>query len=199
LYSLQKQYIKGGWKPIEVRGRTSKDQPFGVPKPIQIKPSDLEDWRPEVKLTPVYPKDDAQRYQLARLATEGDRPILSVKTAQENIVELPDTLLEGERIAKEWSDQLPIIRLWEAFKAALADGDVEKANNIVGELQRLMAQMMPNTGQGGGGGMAGLEGLSMENPGTGLPSGETGLSSDVMPSEALGGLPGGATNARGGI
>jgi len=196
LYSLQKQYIKGGWKPVEVRGRTSKNQPFGVPQPMKIKPSDLEDWRPEVALTPVYPKDDAQRYQLARLATEGEVPLLSVKTAQEDIIGVQDTQLEGEKIASQWADMLPIIRLHEAFKAALADGDMDRAFNLVGELQRLMSAMMPKTAPGGGGRMGGLEGASMGMPGVGIPSGETGMSPETMPSEMMGGLPGGATQAR---
>lgn len=201
LHSIQKQYIKGGWKPVEVRGRTSKDQPFGVPQPIKIKPADLEDWRPEISLTPVYPKDDAQRYQLARLATEGETPLLSVKTAQEDIIGVQDTQLEGEKIAKQWADMLPIIRLSKAFEAALAEGDMNRVYNIVAELQRLMAAMAPKTpaGAGGGGGMTGLEGAAMGMPGAGLPSGETGMSPEVMPSETMGGLPGGAMGAGGGI
>lgn len=197
LYSLQKQYRKGGWKAVEVRGRTSKNQPFGVPQPMKIKPSDLEDWRPEVTLTPVYPKDDAQRYQLARLATEGEIPLLSVKTAQEDIIGVQDTQLEAEKIAAQWADMLPIIRLWSAFKAALADGDMDKAYNIVAELQRLMAAMAPKAAPGRGGGMGGgLEGMSMESPGVGIPPGETGMSPEVMPSEMMGGVPGGAMQAR---
>lgn len=197
LYSLQKQYLKGGWKPIEVRGRTSKNQPFGVPQPIKIKPSDLEDWRPEIKLTPIYPKDDAQRYQLARLATEGETPLLSVRTAQSDIIGVQDTELEGEKIAKQWADMLPIIRLSKAFEAALAERDMNRVYNIVAELQRLMAAMAPKQAPGqGGGGMGGLEGASMGMPGAGIPPGETGMSPETMPSEMMGGLPGGAMQAR---
>jgi len=196
LLSLQEQYAKGSWKPVEVRGRTSRNQPFGVPKAMKIKPKDIKaDWRPEVMLTPIYPKDDAQRYQLARLAVEGDRPLLSVKTAREELIGVEDTLLEGERLAAEWAGRLPIIQLWEAFKAALADGDAEKARNIVAELERLMGAM---GGQGGGGGgqgfnPGGLGMASMGMPGSGVPSGQTGLSSDVFPPEMAGGLPAGAT------
>lgn len=197
LYSLQRQYIKGGWNPVEVRGRTSKDQPFGVPAPITIKPSDLKEWRPEIILSPIYPKDDAQKAQLARMVTEGETPLLSVDTAQTEIMGIRDSKLEQEKIAKQWADNLPILRLFDAFDAALSNNDLDRAYNIVAELRVIMAQR-------GGSGASPRQGrnmqsilgqASMENVGTGIPSGETGVSSNTMPSEMTGGFPGGATNA----
>ena len=199
MHSLLKQYIKGGWKPIEVRGRTSKNQPFGVPQPIKISPSDLKDWRPEITITPIFPKDDAQRYQLARLATEGETPLLSVKTAQEQIIGVEDTLLEGEKIAAQWADNLPVLRLWKAFKAALAEGDVDTAFNIVSELQRLMqGQVRGSPNQQGA--MSALGAMSTQLAGVGLPaSGETGLSPEVSPPELGGGFPAGAERVGGSV
>jgi len=196
LYSIQKQYIKGGWQPVEVRGRTSKDQPFGVPQPIKIKPSDLKDWRPEVTLTPVYPKDDAQRYQLARLATEGENPLLSVESAQENIIGVQDTQLEAEKIAAQWASNLPILRLFDAFDAALAEKDMNKAYNVVAQLRIYMAQNPGAASPNQQAAMSSLGAASMQMPGVGIPPGETGMSPQVMPSEMMGGLPGGAMQAR---
>lgn len=187
--SLLRQYAKGGFKPVEVRGRTSTDQMFGVPKPIKIAPKDIDgSWHPEFRLEPILPKDDVQRYLMAREATQGDRPLLSIQTARDTLLEIPDTALEDERVAQEWAQNLPTIRLYKAFLAALADGQTDLAYNIVSELQ----QMMARTQQGGGGGTP----PSRLSAAGGAPGGATGVPSSAMPSEALGGTPGAAANAQ---
>jgi len=194
--SLLEQYSKGGWKPVEVRGRTSRNQPFGIPKSVKIAPSDIEGtWHPEIRLEPTLPKDDAQRYFMARQATEGDRPLLSMETARDALLEVQDTNLESEKVAKEWADTLPIIRLWKAFMAALADNDIDLAQNIIAELRRLMGGAMPGAA-GGTQPSTSLEQQAAGMPGVSMPSGETGAPPNVMPSESLGGLPGGAMNAQ---
>jgi len=196
---IANQFAKGNWKPLMVRGRTSKGRNFGVPQAIQISPNDINaDWRPEVTLEIVLPKDDAQRYQLARLATEGERPLMSIKSAQEELIGVQDTSLESEHIMEEWANILPTVRLYKAFQSALAQGHPDVAMNILAELQKLTGGQ-PQPGAGGQQGAPQLSPqqlLSMQEQGVGVPGGETGLSSDVMPPEAMGGLPSGARGAQ---
>jgi hypothetical protein len=196
---LLSQYTKGNWRPISVRGRNSKNQPFGMPKAIDIQPEDLAgDWRPEVSLRPVFPKDDAQRYQIARLATDGENPLTSVRYALSEIVELDDVQLEEATKSEEWASRLPLIRLWRAFKKSVESGDMDEAFNIVTQLQLLIQQgggnVSPNQ-QAAMGSM--LQNISTENPGMGAPTGDTGVSTSTMPPEMLGGPPGGVVNAQG--
>jgi len=174
--SILEQYSKGGWKPIEVWGRTSRNTPFGIPKAVKIKPSDIEGtWHPEVRLVPQLPKDDAQRYELARLAH--DSGFLSLDTIQDSLLGIDDTLLEQEKIAREWAKHLPLIQLWDAFEGYLAAEDYDRAGNVMAEIQAFM-------------GAQGAQGATRRPP-----SGAN-MSPEVMPPEMGGGMPPGAKNAR---
>ncbi len=194
LLSLAEQYSKGGWQPIEVRGRTSRNQPFGVPKAVKISPSDIDGtWHPEIRLHPTLPKDDAQRYELARLALQGG--MLSLDTVQGDLLGIEDTNLEQEKMSREWAKNIPTIKFLDAFEAALTYGDMDGAVSILAEMRKYMMSQMPQ-GQGQGGEMGLLEKMAAGMPGVGAPGGETGLSPETFPPEQGGGLPGGATNAR---
>lgn len=204
MLSAIQQYVSKPWAPIKVWGRTSKNQVFGVPMPVQIAPKDISDkYNIEITLVPVFPKDDAQRYELARLATQGDKPLISVKSAQEDILGLEDTDLEGEHIANEWSDALPLIRLLKAYKAALADKDEMRADTVLAEVKRVMAELMGQAGQPAEGANPvaakanAPQAMFQENPGMGIPSGATGLRPQTMPPEILGGASAGMANAKG--
>ena len=172
---LIEQYANGDWKPLSIRGRTSKDVPFGFPKAVDLSPDDIKgDWMPEVRLVPVLPKDDAQKYEMAFRATQGQRPLLSIQTAQDALLEIPDTLSEGERISREWAQALPTMRLYDAVEAELQAGRIDKAMNLINELRKFNSM-----NSGGGGTQAALPGFSTE----------------TLPSEAEGGVPPGAANA----
>ncbi len=196
LLSLLQQYSVGGWEPIEVRGRTSKNQSFGVPKAVKLSPKDIEgNWHPEISLIPVLPKDDAQRFELARVAKQSG--LLSLDTIQGDTLGIDDPRLEQEKQSREWSRNLPAIKLLDAFEAALAYGDIPAAMSIAAELKKYMAmtggkapaQANPEQNQ--------IEKMAESMPGTGLPGGPTGLSSEVMPAEMNGGVPPGAASANG--
>lgn len=188
----------GSFPPIKIRGRTSRGEVFGVPETITVSPSDIKgDWHPEVRLDAVLPKDDAQRYYLANLARQGETPLLSLRTIRDKLLEVEDPDLEQELLDEEWAAQLPITRLFNALKRAIFDDDLMGAQNIIAQLEMLQAGT--KTGSGGAGvtvpegGLAEMAG-GME--GVGMPSGETGLPSSILPSESLGGLPGGAAGAK---
>jgi hypothetical protein len=203
---LLQQYAKQPWEAIKVRGRTSYNTPFGMPKGDLIETEMLEpDWIPEISLTPVLPKDDAQRYQLAQLARQPNAsgiPLLSDRTIQDELIGVQDPDFEARKIDQEWGDKLMVNRLWLAYIQALKDGDPNVQNNIpaqnlLAELRRLMGQNTP-TGQAGNkvASQPSPTGqMSLETAGVGLPPEETGVPSSTMPVEAMGGVPPGASNA----
>lgn len=195
--SLVEQYTKKGFAPIEVRGRTSRNQAFGYPIADKIKPSDIKgNWRPEITLEPVFPKDDAQRYQLARLAREGEIPLLADETIRSELLGVQDADLEAQKIAGQWADNLIINRLWKAYLDALFNENQMKAQNILMELRRLMAMQQPQQGRQQGGAPSPTETASMGAPGVGMPPQDMGVPASTLPPEAMGGMPPGAQNAR---
>jgi len=197
LLSALEQYSKKSWKPIGVRGRTSRNQIFGVPKAVEIRPKDLEgDWHPEITLLPQMPKDDAQRHELARLARIAGT--LSLDTIQGDILGIDDPLLEQEKLRVEWAGNLPIIKLLDAFEAALAQNDMEKAYALIAELRMYMVatgRAQAGGGQGGGG-FGALDMMTAQNAGMGAPTDGTGMSPEVYPPEMSGGAPAGAQGAQ---
>jgi len=196
---LLKQYTSKAkhFPPMEVYGRTSKNQAFGFPTPMFIKPSDVDGkWRLEVSLEPVLPKDDAQRYQLAQLAREGIVPLLADETIRTDVLGVEDAMLEAEKIARQWADNLPLNKLWDAYIAYIADGNHDKAMNVLKEVQRLMGGMMPPAQGTATAERTATEQEAMGTPGAGIPARKTGLPSSVTPPEAQGGMPPGAQNAQ---
>ncbi len=185
---------------IKVRGRTSRNAPFGYPSALDIKPSDIAgDWHPEVKLVLTLPSDDAQKYQLAQLARQGgvnNEPMLSDDTIRNEILGVKDADLELQKVRKEWAGSLIINRLWDAYYAAVRAGDMMYAQNLLVEVQRLLAQQGQQQQQRQPGAMSPTQEQSMGMPGVGVPSGKTGVPASTMPPEQGGGLPPGAMNAK---
>lgn len=195
---LLSQFGRKTWKAVEVRGRTSRNQPFGMMQPVKLTPKDIEpEWHPEVKLMASFPKDDAQRLQMARLATEGPNPLMSMRSAREGYLGIEDLELEQEFTDNEWADALPVVRLRKAYLAAMNDGDTDKAQQVLAELMKyMMASGAAAAGGGARGPGAAIGAMSMENPGMGLPSQGTGMPASALPPESLGSAPGGAVNAK---
>jgi len=197
--TLPKQYATGKYKPLPVRGRTSKGEPFGYPEAQIIKPSEIKgDWILEVSVTPSLPKDDAQKYQLAQLAGQPDaygQPLLSRQSRQE-IVGVEDTDLEENKIDAEWAASLEVNRLKAMFDAQMERGDLENAELTLAQLQ-IALQALQQAGQPKPQRQPtqGMQQASMESPGVGLPAGPTGMPTEVLPSEVMGGMPGGMMNA----
>lgn len=195
---LTNQYSGSGYAPIKVRGRDSRGMPFGFNKAFLIKPSDVKgDWKPEVTLEPIFPKDDAQAVQMAQMLRQGPTPLLSDETLRSEYLKVRDPDLEAMKVSREWASQLIINKLWDAYKAAVTEagaGSVE-AMNILAELQRIMMA----TGQGPQGQQAGQlspsQAASMGTPGAGITPGATGMPASATPPEAQGGFPPGALNA----
>jgi hypothetical protein len=196
---LTGQYADSSLPAIKIRGRTSRDEVFGMPKKFELSPSDIEkDWSAEVTFEPTLPSDEAQKYQIANMARMGDIPLLSMQTIREKLLGVEDTDMEDRLVSNEWTDNLPMVRLMKMLESAYAEQDFAKAAMVIAEIQRLVlarameqkAKMQPQM-------PSDLEAASMGAPGAGVPSGETGMTSNVMPPEVMGGMPGGAMTAGG--
>jgi len=193
--SLLKQFASGDFKRVEVVGRTSRNEAFGYPEKLGIKPKEIkQNWYPEVSLIPTLPKDDAQRMMLAVQAKrEG---LLSPQTIREDYLEVEDVDLEQMKIDREFAVNLPLIRLTRIYWALIADGEYELARDIRGEIQRLRMQGMSAEGSTPPRPTpTGTEMEAMGTPGVGMPPGETGMPPSVMPPEMMGGMPSGAMRA----
>jgi len=194
--TILSQFSKMMGAEANVRGRTSRNEAFGYTKAVKLTPADVKgNWRPETRLTPVLPKDDAQKMYLANLARQGDIPLLSYRTIRDQILELPDPELEEELIQQEWAKNLPILKLYAAFLSAINDKRPDIAENILSELQRVLGEQMPAPPGGRTSNPSDMEQLAAENQaGLQAPEG-TGLPSSVLPAEMLDGMPAGARNA----
>jgi len=173
---LIKQFGKSSFPAVEVRGRNSKNQAFGYPKTVWIKPKDISgSWHPEVRLEPTLPKDEPTKYEIARMAREGEIPLLSDQTIRSEILGVQDPDLEDAIIDREWADKQLINRMYDAYMQFVAEGDKPKAINVLAALRLAMMQ--------------GVSSQRRTNPQA------PGLSSRTLPPEAMGGTPPGAANA----
>jgi hypothetical protein len=195
---LLQQYTSKQFKPVAVRGRNSKNQPFGYPTEQYITAEEIQgDWIPEITLTPSMPKDDAQRLEMARLATQGGNPLMSMRTARTEYMGLADADYEGKQVSLEWADGLIINRLYQAYMQAVEDNDTDRSQNILIELKRMLAQQQGTQGKQGQQqpGQSATEQAATENAGNGIPAPPTGMSASTMPPEELGGVPPGSMSA----
>jgi len=184
------------FKPIYVMGRDSYGSEFGMPKPEKIKPDDISgEWHPMVTLEPIFPSDDAQRYQIANLARQPGatgEPMLSEQSIKEMVgVEDPD--LEDEKIKMEWANALPMVKLQRVFQAQQSRGDFMGAQSTMMLMMIEMQKMQQQIGQMQGQGQP--QGAQPTPPGTGLDGGLGGVSSSVAPPEEGGNFPAGAQGA----
>ena len=187
--NLISQYAGSKLPPVDIRGRTSRNQVFGFPKPFKISPDKLNaEWLPEVRLVPVLPKDDAQKYLTAQIAKQYE--LMSNYSIKENILELEDPDNEQRLLDMEWADNIPLVKLQKVMAAAIADGDAQTAMFILSEIERVILEKAkerpPQEGQ-----MTPIQQSAM-GEGVGLPPGETGMPTSVMPQEEMGGFPPGA-------
>lgn len=202
--SLLDQFADGGWEGVAVRGKDSKGQAFGVPMPDEIQPMDIvKGWHPEISLTPILPKDDAQNYQMAMVAKQAD--LLSTRSIQDAILGVEDTDMEEKLQRLEWaSKNIPLVRLFQSYLDAVEANDPDTAKNILIEVRRVFPQMGANGAAGGAQPPVPPRPLtsnptqqaSMESPGVGIPVQDMGgMPPSTLPPEALGGMPPGALSA----
>lgn len=179
-------------QPFEIIAPTRKNTYFR----IEFDPStDLDSnrkYRPVAVMKPALPDDIITRMQAARLALDPRRPILSLMTVLETVLQIDDPAGELDRIWEDIAQTDPVIVLEQIAQALERRGEMEMAQRIreaefrqrfVEELQmRQLTGGIPQLPQReGGGGPAPEAGMTTEQtapaqPGAGEPN----------PVEALG-------------
>jgi len=176
---LIKQYAESDLPAVEVRGRNSRNQAFGYPKAYKITPKRIKGyWHPEIELVPELPRDEPMRFELARMARmagEGETPMLSDQTIRGELLGVQDPQLEDALIDREWADKQIVSRLYDAYIEASRPGnDPMKAVNILAALRMAMSSTPPSR--------------PPQQP-------SRGLSARTLPPESMGMTPPGAQNA----
>lgn len=170
---LLSQYSQGGFKPVKVEGRDDKNKYFG---PIELKPVDVKgDWFPEFKLLYALPQDEMERYAMARIAHEGDNPLLSDLTINEKILLLQDADLEEEKKLEQKANKLPPILLRRLAVALVKRGRPDLAEEILKLLSQSGQPLAPTQPPGAPPASEAVQ-----------PEFQTGVPPQVMPPEALG-------------
>jgi hypothetical protein len=118
-----------GFQPVKVQGQNLKGEYFG---PMELKPAEVKgDWFPRFKFVPQLPEDEMEKYAMARIAHEGERPLLSTQTINEKILGIQDPDLEERIKLEEWAMTLPPIRLRRVATALEKRGKVDLADEIL--------------------------------------------------------------------
>lgn len=203
--SIIEQFANKKLPAAKVRGTNSKNQKFGFPMPVEIKPADINgEWYPEVRLEPKTLKDEAEAVVLAKQLSEGDTPLLSRKTVRETILNVEDPNAEDMRIFLEKAQESPEINWYNVYVYAMNSGLPDIANfakiNLLKIIQPQQAPGQPGQGQpkgqpAGAGQPSPSEMLGMQGVGFGMPGAPTGMPTSMLPGEAMGGTPPGAASA----
>jgi hypothetical protein len=206
--TIIKQFGAGSWPSVRVRGRNNKGKQFGYPKLVEIKPADIDpEWLPEITIEAIFPRDDAQRVQIASILHQSK--MMSLRHIWTKHLGVDDPDAERQQMNKEFGYELPTVKLWLAYIEAMDAEDYDLAANILVEARKITQLNEPPTEQAGqnpamGGAlnappspmpnqaMGAFEQMAMQEGGGIPPSGMQGMSSNVMPSELMGGMPGGA-------
>lgn len=156
--------FKTGFKSVKVEGKDSRNKYFG---PVELSPSDVDgDWFPEFRLKAQLPEDEVAKWQMARIAKEGDNPLWSNHSINDILLGVQDPDLEEDLKALERAKRLPPVEL-RRFATILAK---QGRPDLAQEVMNMLAQMMQPPAQPGGGA-------------------ETGMSNTVFPPAELGGAP----------
>ena len=140
LEELLTQFEKKGIKKVELSGimpsstNKGKDEFFRA----TVKPSDVEpNWFVQVTMEPRLPRDQESEISMALAATQkrdDGQQLLSMRTAREEILQIPDPDAEENRILAEMGKTLPPI-MTRRIAAELKDkGEDELATEVLGLL-----------------------------------------------------------------
>jgi len=113
-----RQYKMGNFKEQEFQGIDKSQNPFIA----TIKPKQIDDtWKFKCRLVPDIIRDKSAMIQIARMATEGDKPIMSMQTALDQLQIVLDPDSEMEKISRERADAVFGIGVVEAFVSKVKD------------------------------------------------------------------------------
>jgi hypothetical protein len=126
------QFTKKGFKATELQG-FKPDQTFFH---VKVKPSDVNAaWYVEVKVEPRMPRDEEAEIAMSLAATQRrgpeDVPLMSKRSARENILQIRDPDAEEDRVLTEMGNALPPIMAARVAAAVKQAGDDEGAELLL--------------------------------------------------------------------
>lgn len=140
---LLTQFAKGGFGQLRLHGRDGSNEYFDV----KLDKGDIAgDWFPEVKLLPVLPEDEAQKYAMAGMAVKAG--LLSPQTAMDKLLGVQDTDAEMQKILVFRAKQLPAVQIREFVMALIMDGRLDLANAVMKDYYAMMEQQVTPGGEG---------------------------------------------------
>ena len=155
--AISDQFATGAYGAMKLRGweqnRNWFDEEF-TPEMIVGLPS------AEIELKVNTPQDDLQKIQMARMATEGPWPMVSMRHAWDEILDIQDTDNMADEIKEEMAEKMiPTAVLMVLMQAAEREGRNELAMLYYGELLKIGIMglqspkgLIPTNGKGEGGG-----------------------------------------------
>ena len=121
-----------GAKAVQLHGDNPETEKYFV---NEYKPTDMKrNWIVEVKVEPRLPRDQETEINMALAATRGDDinpPILSMRTARKDVVQVPNPDLEDDRVLVQQGKLLPPIRMRLQADAMQRAGDEEGAQLVL--------------------------------------------------------------------
>ncbi len=123
-------------KAAPIIGSISFDSPSPQKTSFRVEFDPLNDldmqrhYRPTVVMKPDLPDDMTVRMTAARMALDPRRPMLSLMTVLEDILEIEDPMAEADRIWEDLAQQDPIIILEQMAMALERHGEMEMAARI---------------------------------------------------------------------
>jgi hypothetical protein len=109
-------------KPVRLNFRDKEGMSVQTFKPTDIKP-----YRFECTLDINYPRDNMEKWMQARIAHEGEFPLLSVQTIMEDILRLQDPDSETSKKLEEMALRIPTVMLRQVMLALLERADDPQA------------------------------------------------------------------------
>ena len=132
------QFAEKGFKSTDLQGfnKNKENEFFQVTiEPKNLKPS----WYIDVRVEPRLPRDRESEIQMSMMATTprpGTEQLMSVQTAREDILLLPNPDAEANRVAVETGQNMPPIQAARIAGAMKKTGDEEGAEIMLAWMQQ---------------------------------------------------------------
>ena len=118
---LLDQYVSGGFSAVEVNGFDNNREWFSQ----TIQPESLKGLPAiEIKLVAALPSDNQTKYAIAKMASDGDEPILDHRTIRERVLELQDPDNVDARVKAQLARKSSSVSTAFSFmRTSAAEGD----------------------------------------------------------------------------
>ena len=127
IHTIERMHEAMGWSVVRQFSASAQESNLDL-KPIELmypvekgmrlqtfKPQDVKPFRFRCELEVDMPRDEQQKWIIARMAHEGPNPMLSMQTIMEEILKIPDIDAERAKKMEEMTLNIPTIMMREVF------------------------------------------------------------------------------------